>query len=119
LVGAAIAASVAVFAVLTVSNGNSPVSPRAAPAMAQDQSVKPFVSPNVSAFVPQSRPVNLSGEIRPDNQKMNAYLLRHYQVTGEAGKGFVSFVPIVVTTGTVQPEAADAADERDGARQEP
>lgn len=119
LAGAAIAASVAVFAVLTVSDGNQPASRPAAPAMALEQAVKPFASPNISAFVPDSQPVNLSGQIRPDNQKMNAYLLRHYQVTGEAGKGFVSFVPIVVTTGEAQSHDADSAEEGVRTRQEP
>ena len=41
---------------------------------------------------------------------MNPYLLRHYQATGSAnGKGFVSFVPIVITP-AAQAEATAAAD---------
>jgi hypothetical protein len=37
---------------------------------------------------------------------MNSYLLRHYQVTGSTGgKGFVTFVPIVVTQAAAQAEA--------------
>jgi hypothetical protein len=57
------------------------------------------VSPNPSGLTPLSQPVNLSGGLRQGNQKINTYLLRHYQVTEKAGggRGFVSFVPIVVT----------------------
>jgi hypothetical protein len=61
--------------------------------------VKPFASPNMSSMAPESQPVNLSGSYGPGRQKMNAYLLRHFQMTEEAGggRGFVSFVPIVVS----------------------
>ena len=118
--GAAIAASVALFAVLTVSTGKqTEIIPATAPGVAQEAAVKPFTSPNISTFVPDSRPVNLSGQIQPDNQKMNAYLLRHYQVAGEAGKGFVSFVPIVVTAAPAEPGADDPEVEKEPTSPQP
>jgi hypothetical protein len=52
-----------------------------------------------------SRQASLSGGNANDS-RMNPYLLRHYQATGSAsGRGFVTFVPIVITT------AADEAAE--------
>ena len=100
IAGAAIAASVAMVAILTVSNQVTPpaasaASPDAAPPVIAES----FVSPNPSRLVPVSQPVNLSGGLRQDNQKFNTYLLRHYQATEQTGggRGFVSFIPIVVT----------------------
>ncbi len=50
------------------------------------------------------------------NQKMNSYLLRHYQVTGSTGgKGFVTFVPFVVTQAAAQ--ADTQADPQRGAEE--
>jgi hypothetical protein len=61
-------------------------------------------------MTPQSQPVNLSGSESAENPEINAYLLRHYQVTGGAGgRGFVSFVPIVITHSLpAKPPAAEA-----------
>ena len=43
---------------------------------------------------------------------MNSYLLRHYQVTGSTGgKGFVSYIPIVVTQASPEPDEQDRAEE--------
>lgn len=95
--GVALAASVALFAVLTVSQGSKPDIKPAGAGLAQATSVESFKSPNILAVPPQSQPVNLSGKTYPGNQKMNTYLLRHYQASGESGgRGFVSFVPILV-----------------------
>jgi hypothetical protein len=45
---------------------------------------------------------------------MNSYLLRHYQVAGSAGgKGFVSFVPIVVTQAPAEQIAEELPTEAD------
>jgi len=103
--GAAIAASVAMVAILMVS-GEVP-SPATPPSLDGEQPAvaESFVSPNPSRLVPVSQPVNLSGGLRQDNRKFNTYLLRHYQVTEQTGggRGFVSYIPIVVT----QPASRD------------
>lgn len=99
-IGAALAASVALIAILTVSQGSLPGTATASPAakMTQTAAAESFTSPNISSMSPMSQPVSLSGRSGQDRQRMNAYLLRHYQVTeGAGGRGFVSFVPIVVT----------------------
>lgn len=96
--GIALAASVAVFAVLTVSQATKPALEPADAGLAQATPVESFKSPNILAVPPQSQPVNLSGSTYPGNQRMNTYLLRHYQASGESGgRGFVSFVPILVS----------------------
>jgi sigma-E factor negative regulatory protein RseA len=96
LVGVALAASVALFALFTVSQGNKPGAVPAEAGLAQTATTESFTSPNILAMPPQSQPVNLSGRAAQDNQKMNTYLLRHYQVSGDSsGRGFVAFVPIV------------------------
>lgn len=111
-VGTAIAASVALVAVLIVVPDQAPVSSPAAAPADQQAALKPFVSPNIGAPV-ASRPVNLSGT-DPDSSEINAYLLRHYQVAGGAGgRGFVSFVPIVVTQGATLQPVADRDDSTD------
>ena len=97
--GLAIAASVALIAILTVSQTVPPVSTALQNELTQTEKFKSFVSPNMSRMTPASQTVSLSGNSGLGNQRMNAYLLRHYQVSEEAGggRGFVSFVPIVVT----------------------
>ena len=97
VIGVALAASVALFAVFTVSRGTPPNMKAVDNGVAQATKTESFTSPNILAVGPQSQPVNLSGRTAPDSQRMNTYLLRHYQVSGESGgRGFVSFVPIVV-----------------------
>jgi len=95
--GVALAASVALFAVLTVSQSTKPDLKPADAALAQTAPVESFKTPNILAATPQSQPVNLSGSTNSGNQRMNTYLLRHYQASGQSGgRGFVSFVPILV-----------------------
>lgn len=106
MAGAAIAASVAMLAILSVGNGQQtgPGSvSQAAPLAVQ---AKPFVSPNMGNPIPDSQPVNLAGQRASEQEKAKAYLLRHYQLTGDgAGQGFVALVPIVVSSGgTLQAE---------------
>ncbi len=98
-IGTAVAASVALIAILTVSRGPAPEQTTADVRTTQTAAAGSFTSPNMPSLTPISQPVNLSGGSGRNNQKMNTYLLRHYQVSEEAGggKGFVSFVPIVVT----------------------
>ena len=103
--GIALAASVAVFAVLTVSQATKPDLKPADAGLAQATPVESFKSPNILAVPPQSQPVNLSGSTNPGNQRMNTYLLRHYQASGESGgRGFVSFVPILVSRSQAKAE---------------
>jgi sigma-E factor negative regulatory protein RseA len=94
--GAAIAASVAVMAVLAVA----PLGQEGAPAgnqVAQPAGVPAFTSPQSLTPAPASQQANLSGKSAGDS-RMNAYLLRHYQAAGSSGaRGFVTFVPIVLT----------------------
>ena len=102
LAGVAVAASVALVAVLTVSPGGPGQSPESAQGLAP---------------APASRQVSLSGR-SPGEQKMNAYLLRHYQAAGSTGvRGFVTFVPIVTTgeTARAEGEETEAADGPDAA----
>lgn len=98
MAGAAIAASVAMLAILSVGTGQQTGPdgvPQSATLAAQ---VAPFVSPNMGNPIPDSQPVNLAGQRASEQEKAKAYLLRHYQVTGDgAGQGFVALVPIVVT----------------------
>jgi len=116
--GVALAASVALFAVLTVSQSTKPDIRPVDAGLAQATPTESFKSPNILAVPPQSQPVNLSGTVHPGNQKMNTYLLRHYQASGESGgRGFVSFVPILVApsqAGLVLTAAPDAQITKEG-----
>ena len=94
--GFAVAAGVALMAVVAVTPNLSNTD-GFGPGQTAAASAEPFTSPNILARDPGSRQVNLGGGATSTNtQKMDSYLLRHYQVAGStAGNGFVSFVPIV------------------------
>jgi sigma-E factor negative regulatory protein RseA len=96
--GMAIAASVALMAIVIVGPGQI-TADRQEGEFAGNQRAESFVSPNdVLSSNPPSQQVSAMGGSGYSNQKMNSYLLRHYQATGSTGgKGFVTFVPIVVT----------------------
>lgn len=112
--GAALAASVALIAVLTVSNGAAPGVAPAGTTGSETAAAESFASPNIGRMTPVSQPVNLTGGSPQANAKMNIYLLRHYQLTGESGgKGFVSYVPIVVTQAPANGETEDENGEQD------
>ena len=104
--GMAMAASVALMAIMTVGSGPSPVNTPPVE-LAGSQQAESFVSPNnVLRSSPRSQQVSLLGGAGNTNHKMNSYLLRHYQVTGSTGgKGFVTFVPIVVTQAAAPADA--------------
>jgi sigma-E factor negative regulatory protein RseA len=110
--GAAIAASVALMAIVTVGPGQSPVNSPSGE-LVESMPTESFVSPNNGLYPsPYSQQASASGGMGDNNQKLNSYLLRHYQVTGSTGgKGFVTFVPIVVTRSTVAKETDDKAAE--------
>ena len=94
--GTAIAASIALMAVILVGPGN-PGIPQTDGSLVENGNAEQFTSPQSLAPVPVSRQVSLSGG-PPGDRKMNSYLLRHYQASGSTGvRGFVAFVPIVVT----------------------
>lgn len=116
--GFAVAAAVAMMAVVAVA----PNLPNGAPATetAALEASTPFASPNILARGPESRQVNLSGgQVDSGADKLNSYLLRHYQVAGaSAGNGFVSFVPIVVSKPAVQQSAPAEAVARQENQQE-
>ncbi len=108
VVGVAMAASVAFMAIMTVGSGQSPVNTSPGE-FVDSQQAESFVSPNnvLTGSLP-SQQVSLLGGAGNTNHKMNSYLLRHYQVTGSTGgKGFVTFVPIVVTQAAAQADARD------------
>ena len=93
--GMAIAASVTLMAVMMVDPGSTHA-PQATGNLAGNAQAESFTSPQSLGSVPVSRQASLSGGYQQE-QKMNSYLLRHYQATGATGKGFVTFVPIVIT----------------------
>lgn len=103
--GAAIAASVALMAIVTVGPGLNPAGNPAAE-VATSPRPESFVSPNNGlSSTPVSQQANTAGMRSNTSQKMNSYLLRHYQVAGSTGgKGFVTFVPIVVSRASTQQE---------------
>jgi sigma-E factor negative regulatory protein RseA len=97
VLGLAVAASVALMAIVAVGPGGQP-SQQPAASLADSAPAGAFTSPQSLSPTPLSRQVSLSGGPAGDS-RMNPYLLRHYQATGSTGgKGFVTFVPIVITS---------------------
>jgi len=95
--GLAIAASVALMAIVAIGPG-APGVPQAAGELASEAQAEQFTSPQSLTPAPYSSQASLEGRNDTRNRKMNSYLVRHYQATGvTGGKGFVAFVPIVIT----------------------
>jgi sigma-E factor negative regulatory protein RseA len=118
LSGIAVAASVALMAIVAVGPGNQAVSEPAA-GLADGVPAETFTSPQSLMPSPISRQASLSGG-QPGDSRMNAYLLRHYQATGSTGgKGFVTFVPIVITSSAQAASTEAAAQDEDGDAQQP
>jgi sigma-E factor negative regulatory protein RseA len=93
--GLAVAASVALMAIVAVGPGGQP-SQQPATGLVDSAPTDAFTSPQTLGPAPISRQVSLAGGPAGDS-RMNAYLLRHYQATGSTGgRGFVTFVPIVI-----------------------
>lgn len=116
--GVAVAASVALMAIVAVGPGRPGAEQNA---VSGDVAAAPsFTAPQALTRlgVEAPRQASLSGGSE-SRSRMNPYLLRHYQATGFAnGKGFVTFVPIVVTSaaeseedsgGGQTPESEEAA----------
>lgn len=102
--GLAVAASVALMAIVAVSPEREAVVPGATEAA----TAPAFTSPQSLTPAPMSQQASLAGQ-RGGDHPMNAYLLRHYQATGSAaGRGFVTFVPIVITSTPVRDESSTA-----------
>lgn len=105
--GLAVAASVALLAIVAVDPGRQDVQPANGNA-ATAAVAESFTSPQALTPAPVSQQASLAGQSGGDS-RMNAYLLRHYQATGSTGgRGFVTFVPIVIRSSTVRPAEADA-----------
>lgn len=103
--GLAIAASVALMAIVVTAPQSGPL-----PADAQlaESANKPFVSPNILPLAPVSQPASFNPSGKPGADRLNAYLLRHNQMAGTAGRqGFVSFVPIVATQAPTRGEVEE------------
>ena len=117
LASVAVAASVALMAVVAVGPGSQAV-PEPAASLAEETPAETFTSPQSLTPSPISRQASLSGG-QPGDSRMNAYLLRHYQATGSTGgKGFVTFIPIVITSSD-QASSAEAAQGEDGDARQP
>jgi len=100
--GMAIAASVALLAI--VVTGPQTIVPGEGGTSISSTPNQPFVSPNTLPLSPLTQPVSFS---MADTNRLKAYLLRHNQMAGTAGRqGFVSFVPIVATSGSSVAEAS-------------
>jgi sigma-E factor negative regulatory protein RseA len=109
-VGMAVAASVALMAIVAVGPGRQP-----APVPGSDSAgvaeAPAFRSPRSLTMAPVSQQVSLLGESAGDS-RMNALLLRHYQATGATGgKGFVTFVPIVLKPAAASAEVTEQSPE--------
>jgi sigma-E factor negative regulatory protein RseA len=112
--GLAVAASVALMAIVAVGPGDQavPAPGSAGSEVAERSALQSFTSPNGLTPAPATQQASLLGG-SASSSRMNAYLLRHYQATGATGgKGFVSFVPIVVRPVAIkQDPAASKRDE--------
>jgi sigma-E factor negative regulatory protein RseA len=104
--GMAVAASVAMFAIVAVGPGTLSTQP-GLNALSGSAEAPSFVSPQGLTPAPVSQAASLLGGSESDS-RMNAYLLRHYQAAGAAGgKGFVTYVPIVIRPVAAQVEPVD------------
>lgn len=110
--GMAIAASVALMAVVAVGPGAQGV-PRAGEGVA-GETAEPFTSPQGFSPAPVSSQASFSNQGGSRSRNMDSYLLRHYQAAGSTGgKGFVTFVPIVITSSTEAAAGEDRQESRE------
>jgi sigma-E factor negative regulatory protein RseA len=112
--GLAIAASVALMAVVAIGP-NQPSAIGQGGVLAEDATAEPFTSPQIRGPVPYSSQASLNGQSNRQNEKINSYLVRHYQASeATGGRSFVTFVPIVISHPDVS--RADEQPEGDAAR---
>lgn len=104
--GMAIAASVAMMAIVVTAPQPGAIPGPEGDALLSTAANQPFVSPNILPLAPVSQPASFTPSGNSGAERLNAYLLRHNQMAGTAGRqGFVSFVPIVATQASDQVEA--------------
>jgi len=104
----AIAASVALMALVFTVPQSGTLEDGAGGPGSPNTANQPFVSPNPLKVIPLSQPVSYSPGRQSEISRLNAYLLRHNQMAGMAGRqGFVSFVPIVATPVDASDEEAE------------
>ncbi|MGD2127887.1 MAG: sigma-E factor negative regulatory protein [Lysobacterales bacterium] len=107
--GAAVAASVALMAIVMVGPANETTGAPVKGVASTAVKAPDFTSPQNLGLgpTPVTREVSFGGRSL-GGPRMNSYLLRHYQATGSTGgRGFVSFVPIVVTKQAEDPVETD------------
>jgi len=107
--GLAIAASVALMAIVVTApqQGSLP-----GDTTIPESANQPFVSPNILPLAPVSQAASFTSSQKTGAERLNAYLLRHNQMAGTAGRqGFVSFVPIVATQASSQAELDEQSQE--------
>ena len=84
------------MAIITVGPGMPGLQPEPGE-LAGESDVQSFTSPQSLMQAPYSNQASSNGASNSPDRTMDSYLLRHYQATGtNGGKGFVSYVPIVV-----------------------
>ena len=115
--GGAIAATVALMAVMAVGPARSPAPAAPVGDVARAEPTASFVTPSGLGRMPASLAVSARGSVADD--RINHYLLRHYQATGgQNGRGLVTFVPVMVQAAPPAEEApAEAEADSDTARQ--
>ena len=111
--GLAIAASVALVAVVAVGPG-IPGASQNADGLADVVPVEQFTSPQSLTPAPNSSQASLAGRSDAMGREMDSYLVRHYQAAGTTGgRGFVTFVPIVITGAKTSSGTDDVSDAED------
>jgi len=104
--GGAIAAVVALMAVVAVDPGQRSA-PQVSAGLAHSEPAASFISPDGLTGGPVSRAASIGAPPPAANARINHYLLRHYQATGgNNGRGFVTFVPVMVQRSASADEAA-------------
>ena len=94
--GGAIAAAVALMAVMAVDPGQR-TAPELNTNLVRAEPTASFISPDGLNGLPASRAASIGAPPSTANGRINHYLLRHYQATGGSnGRGFVTFVPVMV-----------------------
>jgi hypothetical protein len=93
-----VAASVALMAVMAVGPSTERAANGAMDGATASADGGSFTSPqSILSPTPYSSQVSLLGESIEDRQRMNAYLLRHYQAAGSRGShGVVTAAPIIL-----------------------
>jgi sigma-E factor negative regulatory protein RseA len=111
--GMAIAASVALMAITTVGPGMLGTS-LTDDKLAEGSKAPQFTSPQSLTPAPVVTQVSSAGARTVSDRRMDAYLLRHYQATGAtSGKGFVTFVPMVITNSNGDDETDQSSADAD------